>query len=81
MVRIRFGMQPTDWDDSRREIFPRPTAVETRRSKKKFGGEERQYCVDCHIILVPGQVVQQTLSIRCRSSKYLSLVLMYLRAI
>lgn len=55
MVSVWFGVQPTDWDDSRREIFPWPTVVETRRSKKKFGGEERQYCADYDIILVPGQ--------------------------
>lgn len=59
MVSRRVGVQPADWDDSRREIFPWPTAAETRRSREKFGGEERQYCVlRCTVRLgipVPGQ--------------------------
>jgi len=57
------AVQPTDWDDSRREIFPfgrsRPTRDGLGGRRKNFGGERRQYCVGYHISLsrygVPGQ--------------------------
>lgn len=51
-----------------REIFPWPTAVETIRSEKKFGGEGRQYCVDCQTRYLGGSVA---LSISCRLPRYL----------